>query len=213
MKENKIKKKVKDTYYKYINIIQKNKFNKTDFSIISNNCFGGIIYRNNHIPYQSPTCGLFFMAGDYIKFIYNMDKYLNKEIKEIDIKASKNYDYLIEIKYDGIVGVIDDIEIYFLHYDNINEVNEKWKRRCKRINYKRLIYKFNDQNLCTYEDLKAFHNFKADNKICFTSKKYIEFPEFITLEQYSTKDYVVNDTREKDYKKYFNIYNYINNIK
>lgn len=211
MKENKVRKKIKDIYYKYTGILRQKKIHNKKFTIISNNCWGGIIYRNYHIPYQSPTCGVFFMAPEYIKFINNMRNYLYSEIKEIKIEESKYKEYLKKIKYDGIIGKIKDIEICFLHFKDIKEVNEKWKRRTKRICWERIIYKFNDQNLCTYDELKKFENFQAENKICFTAKKYDKITS-IQLKQYQTKDYVSNDTREKDYRKYLNIVDYLNKL-
>ena len=209
---NKIKKKLKDIYYKYTGMVKQKKLKNKDFTIISNNCFGGIIYRNNHLQYKSPTCGMYFMAPEYIKFIYNIEKYINNVvIKEIQIEESKYSNYLKERQYKGIIGKIDDLEICFLHYSDINEVNEKWNKRAKRINWNNIIYKFNDQNLCTYKELKEFDDFKAKNKICFTAKKYDEL-NTIQLKQYEKYEYVLSDTNPRDYKKEFNIYNYINNI-
>lgn len=213
MKENNVKKRLKDIYYKYTGIFKQRKLKNKNFSIISNNCFGGIIYRNNHLLYNSPTCGLFFMAPEYIKFIYNIRKYINDvEIEEVKIENSKYFQYLKEKNYTGIIGKIDDIEICFLHYTDIKEVNEKWNRRSKRINWNNIIYKFNDQNLCTYKELKEFDDFKAKNKICFTAKKYKDL-NTIQLKKYEKYEYVLSDTRPKDYKEELDIYDYINNIK
>ena len=36
----------------------------TDFTIISNNCWGGMIYESYNLPKESPTVGMFFMATD-----------------------------------------------------------------------------------------------------------------------------------------------------
>ena len=213
MKENNVKKRLKDIYYKYTGIFKQKKLKNKNFSIISNNCFGGIIYRNNHLLYNSPTCGLFFMAPEYIKFIYNIRKYINDvEIEEVKIENSKYFQYLKEKNYTGIIGKIVSIEICFLHYTDIKEVNEKWNRRSKRINWNNIIYKFNDQNLCTYKELKEFDDFKAKNKICFTAKKYKDL-NTIQLKKYEKYEYVLSDTRPKDYKEELDIYDYINNIK
>jgi uncharacterized protein (DUF1919 family) len=206
-----ITKKIKDKLIRFIGNFKKRKFKYTDFTIISNNCFGGIIYRNNNIPFQSPTCGLFIMPDDYIKFIYKMKSYLEKDMTEISINESKYKDYLNKINYSGTIGKVDDIEIMFLHYKDFNEAKEKWYRRAKRINYDKIIYKFSDQNNCTYQNLLDFQNFKAKNKICFTARKYDDVDSIIFSE--FTKDgYVVNDTKEKIFKKYFNIYDYINRM-
>ena len=207
------KDRIKKIFYKYFGKISKIRLNKTDFSIISNNCFGGIFYRNNSLEYLSPTCGLFFMSDEYIKFIYNMNYYLKiDDIKRITIDESKYSDYLKLIQYSGVIGKIDDLEIMFLHYKNIDEAKRKWNRRKKRINFNRIIFKFNDQNLCTYENLKRFNDFKAQNKICFTSKKYKDI-DSIQIKKYKKYSYVLNDANPKDYKKSFNFYKYINQMK
>lgn len=206
-----MKEKLKKVYFKIIGPIKAKKFKSTDFSIISNNCFGGIIYRNHHLPYLTPTAGVFIMPKDYIKFINNLKHYLSIEPVEIKIKESKHKDYLKQINYTGIIGKIDDIEIMFLHYPEFKEAKNKWMKRASRVNYDKIIYKFNDQNGCTVEDLKEFDKFKAKSKILFTAKKYEGIDSYV-LSQFEKDGYVVDDTKEKNTKKVFNIYNYINKI-
>lgn len=198
-------KKILLNIYKYTFGKIKNKMIKDkNITIISNNCWGGIFYRNHNLRYLSPTLGMFFIGDEYIKFIYNMKKYINSSNLEfIDISESKYCDYLRKIKYKGFVGKIEDCEICFLHYKNQNEAKEKWNRRKARINWNNILYKFNDQNLCTYENLKAFNNFKADKKLCFTAKHYEEF-ETVQLKKYEKYEFVLDDI--KSYKKYCNIY-------
>lgn len=56
--------------------LRRKKLNKDDFTIISNNCWGGMIYESYNLKKQSPTVGLFFMATDYLKFLMNLKEYL-----------------------------------------------------------------------------------------------------------------------------------------
>ena len=44
----------------------------TDFTIISNNCWGGHVYRRYGLPYASPTVGMYFFPDEYLKFIRNI---------------------------------------------------------------------------------------------------------------------------------------------
>lgn len=39
---------------------RKKKLINSNFSIISNNCWGGMVYESYNLPKQSPTVGLFF---------------------------------------------------------------------------------------------------------------------------------------------------------
>lgn len=38
---------------------RRKKLTSTDFTIISNNCWGGMMYESYNLPKQSPTVGLF----------------------------------------------------------------------------------------------------------------------------------------------------------
>lgn len=67
----------------------------TPFTIISNNCWGGHVYRYFNMPYDSPTIGLFFESTDYIKFISNLKHYINQELRFITFEESRNKDMLI----------------------------------------------------------------------------------------------------------------------
>lgn len=206
---DKIKKKLLKVYKKTIGVINNKKIKNKDITIISNNCWGGIFYRNNNLEYLSPTLGLFFMAEEYIKFIYNIRYYIEQDITFINIEQSKYKDYLKKLNYNSPIGKIDDLEIMFLHYKNEDEAKEKWNRRKKRINWNKIIYKFSDQNMCTYKHLQQFNEFNAKNKICFTTRKYEEL-DTIQIKEFEKNENVVDDI--KKYKKYFDIYKFINNI-
>lgn len=150
--------------------------NSSDFTIISNNCWGGFIYQSYNMKYNSPTVGLFFMAEDYINFLSNIKEIIYKPLEFINYTQSKYYNYYKDWDNFGKYPIgrfkDTDIEIHFLHYSSIEEVLNNWNRRVERINWNRIIYKFNDQNLCNKDHLKKFSELPVENKICFTSKKY-----------------------------------------
>ena len=205
-----MKKNIINLYKKTIGKFNNKKIKNKNLTIISNNCWAGIFYRNNNLEYCSPTLGMFFIAEEYIKFIYEMKKYINADINFITIEESKYCDYLKMIQYDGLIAKILDLEICFLHYDNEIEAREKWNRRKQRINWDNILFKFNDQNLCSYDNLKKFDEFKAKNKICFTSKKYPEL-NTIQIKKFEKYNYVLDDI--KTYKKHINMINFINEMK
>lgn len=209
MNEN-AKKILLKVYKKTIGVINNFKIKNKDITIISNNCWGGIYYRNNNLEYLSPTLGMFFMAEEYIKFIYNIKYYIDHELEFISLEQSKYREYLRKLNYNSPIGKINDLEIMFLHYDTKEEAKEKWDRRKKRINWNKIIYKFSDQNMCTYEHLKKFQEFNAKNKICFTTRKYDNI-DSIQIREFEKCENVGDDI--KKYKKYLNIYKYVNHIK
>lgn len=152
---------------------RRKRIKEDDFTIISNNCWGGFIYQSYGIKYNTPTIGCFFMAKDYIKFISNIEYYLKQPLKPVVSSSSKWYS-LIKNKPDFDtypIGRLDDIEIHFLHYNSFEDALEKWEERVKRINYKKIIYKFSEMNDCDKSDILTFQSLDLLNKICFVSAK------------------------------------------
>lgn len=150
------------------------KLKNKNFTIISNNCWGGMIYESYNLRKDSPTIGLFIMPKDYIKFIKNLKKYLEIKLVFIKPEDSKYIDVLKSNSKFGSypIGKLGDIEIMFLHYKNEKEAYEKWERRKQRINFDNIIYKFNDQNGCTKSDFYEFVNLPLPNKLFFTVKNW-----------------------------------------
>lgn len=152
---------------------RKSKLNKEKFTIISNNCWGGMVYESVNLIKQSPTVGLYILPTDYLKFISNIKWYLNQELKFIKPSEAKNSEYIKNKIKDEKFGTypvarLADIEIYFMHYTSKQSVIEKWNRRKKRIDWDHILYKFNDQNGCTNEQLEQFLRLPLKNKIAFT---------------------------------------------
>lgn len=191
-------------------ILLKNK----DFTIISNNCWGGIVYQDYDLEYTTPTVGVYFFAEEYIKFLRNIKGYLDMKLEFIDSAKSKYYQYMQEnnLETNVPIGLLGDVEIVFLHYKSNEEAEGKWERRKKRINWNNLIVKFNDQNLCNEELIYEFDSLKFSNKLCFTAKHYEGLKSVVVFDEYSNEQFVLNDTKKSIYKKYIDTTKYINNM-
>lgn len=185
-------------------ILLKNK----DFTIISNNCWGGAIYRRYGLPYTSPTVGLMFFADEYIKFVGNLEYYLSQDLRFIPKKDSKYYDYYKEKDRYYPIGLLDDIEVVFLHYKSEKEAYDKWNRRKARINWNNLIVKFNDQNRATIDHIKAFDKLPYKNKLCFVAHAVQDTDCTIQFTEFEHEYYVKNDITS--YSRYLNIDKYLN---
>ena len=138
---------------------RQSRLTNTDFTIISNNCWAGICYEYYGLPKLSPTVGLYFYADEYIKFLNHLERYLSMDLQFIDIKDSKYSKELISKKQTHVpIGLLDDVEIVFLHYRDVIIAKEKWQRRVERVNWNNMIYKFSYMNNCTLEHIRAFEN-------------------------------------------------------
>ena len=196
--------------------LRRKKLKNLDFTIISNNCWGGMIYESYNLKKNTPTVGLFFMAEDYIKFLDRLNYYINCKLSFINPIKSKHYQKLKNINNYGNypVGVLDDIEIFFVHYKSENEAKEKWERRINRINFNNLIVKFNDQNGCKEEDLEKFLKMSYKNKLFFTVKDWnVDKKEYIKFFQIFNKKNINASKEPFGYNRKINITKYLNSIK
>lgn len=180
----------------------------SDFpSIISNNCWAGSVYRWYNLPYMTPTAGLYFFADEYIRFLSNIKYYLSLEPENIPLSESKYKNILKDRKQTTIpIGVIDDVEIVFLHYPTFEEAKEKWIRRASRINWDNLIVKNSEMNYCTIKIIREFDNLPFERKFIFTTRDY-SIGSQVIYKEYLGKDQVMDDTTL--FPKYININNLV----
>lgn len=172
-------------------LIIKNK----DFTIISNNCWAGKTYQYLGMPYLSPTVGLYFFSDDYLKFISNLHYYFSLDIKFIASEKSKFFNVLKDKNQTAVpIGVLDDIEIIFLHYKSEKEALEKWERRKNRVNYKNIIIKFSNMNLCTEDHMKSFDSISFKNKFILNNRISPLYDSEIYWSGQSNEKEILNDT-------------------
>lgn len=144
-----------------------------DFTIISNNCWAGHVYRYFNLPYNSPTVGLYFFGDDYVRFVSNLKYYCEMDLEMINVEESHNYEKLLQQGNTfAPIGRLDDVEIVFLHSHSKEEAIEKWKRRCHRIFWNNIIIKFSEQNYATFENLRDVDNLPYKKKLIFTTRDY-----------------------------------------
>ncbi len=142
-----------------------------NFSVISNNCWAGRLYQYLDMPYLSPTAGLYFFAPDYIKFVSDLRRYLATPLRFINPEESKYYEELKKRNQtDKPIGILDDVEIVFLHYKTKEEAKEKWDRRKARVNYEHIILKFSRMDLCTEKELEQFDSLQFRNKFVLNNR-------------------------------------------
>lgn len=185
---------------------------KKDFTIISNNCWGGILYEAYGLPKNSPTIGGYFFADDYIRFVSNLKHYLTSEIKMITVEESKHKNSIVSLGAENAnapIGLIDDVEFVFLHYKDPEIAKEKWLRRIKRVNYNNLVFKFSYQNECTEEFLKKFENLDLPGKkLMFVHKKELMTNCSVFYPGFENENQLSNDTFY--WNKYFDVTAFLN---
>ena len=201
---------------------RKKQLKSTDFTIISNNCWGGMIYESYNLPKESPTVGMFFIAKDYIEFLSDLKGYVNGTMTFIKPEESrwKDMSQVSEDKKFGSypVGILSNgrnsIEIFFLHYHSEQEAREKWERRVQRINWNKLLVKFNDQNGCTETEVDKFMKMPFKNKVFFTCKHWPNENRGNTtvIHQFPKHEFIMASYEPFGKSKYIDITKVLNNL-
>ena len=199
---------------KYNCYLERKKINRTDFCIISNNCWGGFIYQKFGIKYNTPTIGLFIYEKDYVKFCADLKYYLSLPLEFIKTEDSKYYEKATENGTKPItypVAKLGDIEVFFMHYKSEAEAVEKWERRKKRINFDNLLFKMSERNDCDGQTVAEFCSLPHKNKICFTENEY-NFDCCVKVEELKQLNQLGGDETPYTLKK-IDIYNLLNEMK
>lgn len=145
-------------------------------SIVSSNCYGGVVSHDLGLKFMSPTVNLWLYPEDYLKLCAQPTKFFSEEPTQIET----NYSYP--------VGKILDITLYFQHYDDFEEARKKWIERSKRIDYNNLFFMMTERDGCTVEKIKRFDMLPYKNKVVFTHIPYPEFYSAFYIKGFEDKD-------------------------
>ena len=130
-------------------------------TILSSNCNGGIISHDLGLQFCSPTVNLFFRAEDFIRFCENLRYYMG-----IDT-LTQCLDTSITSAVSYPVACLGDILLFLVHYKSIEEAQEVWNRRKKRVDYDNIVILTTDRDGMT-EDLKDRFERLPYRKVMFT---------------------------------------------
>lgn len=131
------------TFRKIILANFKKRLHNSDFTIISQNCVGGVIYHDLNLPFLSPTINMFIEDENFVKLVENLEEYMHIQPKPLLDDYVEPLNPLIH--YPKIT--VGDIEICCLHYKNCEDAIEQWEKRKVRINYNNVFVIGNSWNM------------------------------------------------------------------
>ena len=160
-----------------------------NFTIISNDCFGGMAYEELGLRYDSPFVGLFVVPEDYLKLLRDLRASCSGPIH---FKATSRHRQINEwretIRKAYPIGVLnDEVEIHFLHYADREEAEAKWARRAARIHWDNLLVK-----ICWHDDvrmeswLREFDEMSFPRKLALVPRTFPALRSCVALPNYST---------------------------
>ena len=186
-------------YIANMRIIKKSrkKLTNNNFSIISQNCIGGVFYHDMNMKFLSPTINLHFEADDFIKFVNNIELYLSKTLV---MRYGEQYP----------VGRLGDINIYFNHYETCEEAYKKWEERKNRIKFEKLIVIMTDRDGFNDDVMTQFLNIKYP-KLLFT-RNYSSSFSLLYNKKYTESKSIGNIIDNRKFYKKGKLINDINNL-
>lgn len=176
----------------------KKQLNNDNFTIISQNCTGGVFYHDMKIKFLSPTINLHFKSKDFIRFVNNIEYYLSQELV---MRYGEFYP----------IGRLDDIEIYFNHYETCKEAVEKWNQRKERINLEKIFVLITDRDGFNEELFNEFINIKYP-KLLFTGNKKYKNENSIYYSEFEDNNQIGDILSNKKFYKEYKLINCINKL-
>lgn len=135
---------------------------RSRLSIISMDCFGGLLSHTLALPFRSPFANLRMERPDFLTFLSNPRAYLEKELvfKEKYFHPVRKYYYPI--------FALGDVSVRMVHYPNPEKAVTKWEQRKPRINwYNLFVTTFTDDE----KILEQFDALPYGKKVCFVPFK------------------------------------------
>ena len=129
-----------------INPYHRLKLRNQEVSIFCNNCVGAVMAHDLGMQFRSPFVNLWLYPSDYIKFLENINWYLNRKLEWPSENNNFNYP----------IARLDDITIYFKHYKTAEEAEIAWEKRKRRINLNNIRCLLIEMDGCTQSDLIRF---------------------------------------------------------
>ena len=147
------------------------KLHAKGFTILSQNCIGGVFYHDMGLEFSSPMINLYMTGKDFVSFVLNLDYYLS-----LKLRMTWGEEYPI--------GYLADLAIYFMHYSTCQGAETEWEKRKARIIRDNIIVFCTDMEEFTDEVYEKWKEISYP-KILFTAKrKYANEPGVVFFPKY-----------------------------
>lgn len=160
-----------------VNRRNRKRLENRDFSLLCNNCNGGILCHDLGLQFRSPTVNLFFYSDHFFRFCEAFDYYIAQPLTLCENPLHKP-----EIDYP--VCNLGDLELHFLHYQSFDEAKQKWDTRTARLNRENLFVMWSFFDGTDEALLARFEALPFQNKVAFTEKEFPQYPSAFCIPGY-----------------------------
>lgn len=169
------------------------------FCIISDDCYGGQIYRKLQIPYTTPFVGMGVREpGQYFGFLKGI---LNRETPKFEFYDA-GWGYPVARCFGSI--------IHFKHYKSVDEAMTKFWKRYARINWDCIRVKVDFCHpIHRVSDIEIWNEMKIPNAVAFYEPA-TELPESGVYNGVLIRDHVADGAKMFNVsRKYFDIFKWV----
>lgn len=168
--------------------IKRKQLRSSSFSVISQNCIGGVFCHDMGLSFQSPTVNLSFSANDFIRFVENLEHYLSFEPE-----------FYWDEEYP--VGRLGDLELCCVHYDTSTQAKEAWERRKKRVDINKILVLATDRDGFDAATFERWKNIPYP-KVLFTARKeFADHPDSVYFPKYQKRGCVPDLIPRREFYK------------
>ena len=190
--------------------IFKKRLKNKDFTLITRDCIGGVLYHQLNLRFLSPTINLFFTPEDFNLFCLHLKDYIDAELEE-----SKEKDILYPV---GLLSPKNHspIKVRFMHYDTFEIAKKKWEERKTRINWDNIYvissFCYSTELPSLSEKLIKDWNQIKYPKVLLTDKKYGFDDEYVIAKPEKCEEFawlLYTPSQKITWKRTFNEFDFV----
>ena len=169
--------------YKPSSVLRRMRLGNAPFCVIADDCYGGEVYRDFHRPFNSPFIGTLVPFPDFLKLVSDFRNLITSDLRFVE---SSQWPQWPDARMGPIALLGETVEIQFRHYKSVDEAQEKWTRRVKRIDYDSLVFKASgDNDSFITADYQAFDLLPVRRKVAFSRYAHgldsvVRIPNYVT---------------------------------
>ncbi len=150
------------------------KLQRSRLSIISKNCFGGLISHTLGLPFRSPFVNMYLNDKEYIRFLRAPRVYMEEHLH------FKETAWQSALKFNYPIFTLGNVDLNMNHYRDFDEAKKTWYRRREKINWYNLFVTGYTES---EEVLSEFDALPYGKKVCFVPfKSDLDSAWYINLE-------------------------------
>lgn len=143
-----------------------------DFTVLSQNCIGGVLYHDLGAPFLSPTVNLFIPAKDFLRLCADVKGYMQKPL-------------CVTMGESWPAGMLGDVRIEFMHYASCEEAEAAWARRAARIRYDRIAIVGTDRDGFDDEAFALWQTIPHPKVLFTANSAYAQHEDSVYLPRFS----------------------------